>query len=107
MDDPVLASYRERISAADDGVLQAVNHRLQLVAELHAHKRRSGLPLFDASREQDVGAPAGAPHERTRPPRGVARNGAPLSDGGVRQLYALLLPLCTAEAARLGEETAP
>ena len=95
MDDPVLASYRERISAADDGVLRAVNDRLKLVAELHAHKRRNGLPLFDASREQDVVA------------RAIARNGGPLSDDGVRQLYALLLPLCTAEAARLGEETAP
>ena len=95
MDDPVLASYRERISAADDGVLAAVNHRLQLVAELHAHKRANGLPLFDAAREQDVVT------------RAIARNGGPLSDDGVRQLYALLLPLCTAEAARLGEEAAP
>jgi len=95
MDDPVLASYRERISAADDRVLAAVNDRLRLVSELHAHKRRSGLPLFDGAREQDVVAGA------------IARNGGPLSDDGVRQLYALLLPLCTAEAARLGEETAP
>jgi chorismate mutase len=95
MDDPVLASYRERISAADDGVLLAVNDRLKLVAELHSHKRRSGLPLFDGAREHDVIA------------RAVARNGGPLSDDGVRQLYALLLPLCTAEAARLGEEAAP
>jgi chorismate mutase len=94
MDDPVLASYRERISAADDGVLRAVNDRLKLVAELHAHKRRKGLPLFDRAREQDVVA------------RAIARNGGPLSDDGVRQLYALLLPLCTAEAARLGEEAA-
>jgi chorismate mutase len=95
MDDPVLASYRERISAADEGVLAAVNDRLQLVAELHAHKRKNGLPLFDAAREHDVIA------------RAIARNGGPLSDDGVRQLYALLLPLCTAEAARLGEEAAP
>ena len=95
MDDPVLASYRERISAADDGVLKAVNDRLKLVAELHAHKRRSGLPLFDGAREQDVSA------------RAIARNGGPLSDDGVRQLYALLLPLCTAEADRLREEAAP
>jgi chorismate mutase len=95
MDDSVLASYRERISAADDGVLQAVNDRLRLVAELHAHKRKSDLPLFDAAREHDVVA------------RAVARNRGPLSDDGVRQLYALLLPLCTAEAARLGEEAAP
>ena len=95
MDDPVLASYRERISAADDGVLKAVNDRLKLVAALHAHKRRSGLPLFDGAREQDVVA------------RAIARNGGPLSEDGVRRLYAVLLPLCTAEAARLGEEAAP
>ncbi len=95
MDDPVVASFRERISAADDEVLAAVNHRLQLVAELHAHKRRNRHPLFDAAREQDVVA------------RAIARNGGPLSEEGVRALYGLLLPLCTSEAAGLGEEAAP
>jgi chorismate mutase len=95
MDDPVVASYRERISAADDELLAAVNHRLQLVSELHAHKRRHGYPLFDGAREQDVVA------------RAVERNPGPLSDQGVSDLYALLLPLCTAEAGRLGEEAAP
>ncbi len=95
MDDPVVASYRERITAADDEVLAAVNERLRLVSELHAHKRENGYPLFDGAREQDVVA------------RAVARNGGPLSDEGVQTLYALLLPLCTAEAARLGEEAAP
>lgn len=95
MDDPVVASLRERISAADDEVLAAVNHRLALVAELHAHKRRSGYPVFDPAREQDVVA------------RAIARSAGPLSDEGVRALYGLLLPLCTSEAARLGEEAAP
>ena len=95
MDDPVVASLRERISAADDELLAAVNRRLQLVSELHAHKRRQGYPLFDGSREQDVVA------------RAVAHNPGPLSDRGVSELYALLLPLCTAEAGRLGEEAAP
>ena len=95
MDDPVIAEYRTRISAADDDLLAAVNHRLELVSELHAHKRSQGHPLFDAAREQDVVA------------RAVARNPGPLSDRGVSELYALLLPLCTAEARRLGEEAAP
>ena len=95
MDDPVVAAFRERISAADDEVLAAVNRRLSLVAELHAHKRRNAYPVFDAAREQDVVA------------RAIARNGGPLSEEGVRALYGLLLPLCTTEAARLGEETAP
>jgi hypothetical protein len=39
--------------------------------------------------------------------RAVERNPGPLSDDGVSELYALLLPLCTAEARRLGEEAAP
>ena len=95
MDDPLVAEYRARISAADDDLLAALNHRLQLVSELHAHKRRQGYPLFDGSREQDVVA------------RAVAQNPGPLSDRGVSELYALLLPLCTAEAGRLGEEAAP
>ena len=72
-----------------------MNRRLQLVSELHAHKRREGYPLFDGAREQDVVA------------RAVARNPGPLSDEGVGELYALLLPLCTAEARRLGEEATP
>jgi chorismate mutase / prephenate dehydratase len=95
MDDPVVASFRERISAADDEVLAAVNHRLRLVSELHAHKRAHGYPLFDAGRERNVVE------------RAIERNGGPLSDEGVRALYNLLLPLCTSEAARLGEEAAP
>jgi chorismate mutase/prephenate dehydratase len=95
MDDPVVAEYRERISAADDELLAAVNRRLQLVSELHAHKRHQGHPLVDAAREQDVVA------------RAVERNPGPLSYQGVSELYALLLPLCTAEAGRLGEEAAP
>jgi chorismate mutase len=92
MDDALLAGYRRRISAADDEILAAVNHRLELVSDLHAIKRREGLPLFDAAREQEVVADA------------VGRNPGPLSDQGVADLYALLLPLCTAEARRIGEE---
>jgi len=37
--------------------------------------------------------------------RAIARNPGPLSDHALTELYALLLPLCTAEARRLGEET--
>jgi chorismate mutase len=90
MDDPLAAEYRARISAADDDILAALNHRLQLVSELHAHKRRQGYPLFDGGREQAVVE------------RAIARNPGPLSDQAVADLYALLLPLCTAEARRIG-----
>ena len=90
MDDPLVAEYRARISAADDDILAAMNHRLQLVSELHAHKRRQGYPLFDGGREQEVVE------------RAIARNPGPLSDQALTDLYALLLPLCTAEARRIG-----
>ncbi|MEP6642674.1 MAG: chorismate mutase [Gaiellales bacterium] len=90
MDDPLVAEYRARISAADDDILAALNHRLKLVSELHAHKRRQGYPLFDGGREQEVME------------RAIARNPGPLSDRAVTELYALLLPLCTAEARRIG-----
>jgi chorismate mutase/prephenate dehydratase len=89
MDDPLVAEYRARISAADDDILAALNHRLKLVSELHAHKRREGHPLFDGGREQEVVE------------RAIARNPGPLSDKAVTDLYALLLPLCTAEARRI------
>lgn len=90
MDDPLVAEYRARISAADDDILAALNHRLQLVSELHAHKRRQGYPVFDGGREQEVVE------------RAIARNPGPLSDQAVADLYAVLLPLCTAEARRIG-----
>jgi chorismate mutase / prephenate dehydratase len=93
MDDPFVAECRARISAADDDILAALNHRLRLVSELHAYKRRQGYPLFDGGREKEVVE------------RAIARNPGPLSDQGVTNVYALLLPLCTTEARRLGEET--
>jgi chorismate mutase/prephenate dehydratase len=95
VDDRVIADYRARISAADDEVLAAVNRRLGLVAELHAHKRRQGLPVHDAAREEDVVR------------RAVERNQGPLSAQGVTDLYRLLLPLCTAEAERVGGKATP
>ena len=52
--DPVVASYRERIGAVDDEILDAVNRRVTLVAELHKHKREQGYPMRDPAREQTL-----------------------------------------------------
>ena len=52
--DPVVASYRERISAVDGEILDAVNRRVTLVAELHRHKREQGYPMRDPAREQTL-----------------------------------------------------
>jgi chorismate mutase len=49
--DPVVAALRERISAEDRAILEALNRRIELVAELKRHKDRSGYAFHDAGRE--------------------------------------------------------
>jgi chorismate mutase / prephenate dehydratase len=93
--DPVVAEHRERITAVDREILDAVNRRIQVVASLHAHKRREGYPTLDPGREQALIAAL------------QAANPGPLSDEGLAQLYRLLLELCTLEAARAASPQQP
>jgi chorismate mutase len=85
--DPVVDELRARITAADTDIVAAVNRRAALVAELHAHKRANGYDVFDAGREEQVIAAA------------LGANPGPISDAGMRELYGVILPLCTREAA--------
>jgi 3-deoxy-7-phosphoheptulonate synthase/chorismate mutase len=85
--DPVVDELRARITVTDSEIVAAVNRRAALVAELHAHKRAQGYDVFDSAREDHVVAAA------------LGANGGPISDVGLRELYAVLLPLCTREAA--------
>jgi len=85
--DPVVDELRARITAADTEIVAAVNRRAALVAELHAHKRANGYDVFDAGREEQVIAAA------------LGANPGPISDAGIRELYGVILPLCTREAA--------
>jgi chorismate mutase len=86
--DTVVEGYRERISAVDREILDAVNRRVALVRELHAHKRERGYPMRDPGRERAmIGSLAEA-------------NGGPLSAEGLERLYRLLVEVCTEEAAR-------
>jgi chorismate mutase len=85
--DPVVDELRAAITAADTEIVAAVNRRAALVAELHAHKRANGYDVFDAGREEQVIAAA------------LRANPGPISDAGMRELYELILPLCTREAA--------
>jgi chorismate mutase len=85
--DPVVEELRARITAADTEIVAAVNRRAALVAELHAHKRANGYDVFDAGREEHVIAAA------------LRANPGPISDAGMRELYGVILPLCTREAA--------
>ena len=64
-----------------------MNRRAALVAELHEHKRAQGYEVFDSGREEQVIAAV------------LRSNGGPLSDEGLRELYGVILSLCTREAA--------
>jgi len=84
--DPVVDDLRARITAADADIVAAVNRRASLVAELHAHKRAQGYEVFDSAREEQVVAAA------------LSASRGPISDAGLRELYGVILPLCTREA---------
>jgi chorismate mutase len=92
--DPVVASYRKRINAVDDEILDAVNRRVTLVAELHRHKREQGYPMRDPAREQML-------IEKLN-----TTNTGPLSEQRLADLYRLMLEICTSEAARLADQPA-
>jgi chorismate mutase len=85
--DPVVDDLRARITATDAEIVAAVNRRAALVAELHDHKRAQGYDVFDPAREEQVIAAA------------VRASHGPLSEAGLRELYGVILPLCTREAA--------
>ena len=90
--DPTVQAARERISALDAQLAALLNERLEVVRELHAHKRASGYPMVDPAREARL------------LDRLVAANPGPISDSELRGVWAALLALMTREAARLLDE---
>ena len=85
MSDPLIRRLREQISELDAAILDAVNRRLELVAELKRYKDAHGLDFVDREREQ-------AMLEDLR-----RKNSGPLSDDGVRALLTELLALTKRE----------
>lgn len=80
---------RSAIDAEDRALLAALNHRIELVQELHHHKRSQGYPLSDPGREA-------AMLEELRD-----ANTGPLSEEGVQGLLTSVLSLTRAEVNRL------
>jgi chorismate mutase len=83
-DDPV-SRFRAEITAIDREILDAVNRRLDVVAQLKRHKAEHGVAFVDPNREQAM------VEER------IAENGGPLSEVGLRAFYAELLALTKRE----------
>lgn len=80
-----LGALRERIAAVDARFVEALNERIELVAELQRHKAAHGLPFLDPGRERWL------LDEAARLNRG------PASDDAVRELVAHVLDLVKRE----------
>ena len=87
-DDPILNGLREQISAFDRAIVEAVNHRLELVAQIKAYKDSQGLGFLDPKREEQM------LDELTRSNRG------PLSEEGLRELLQAILDLSKREVSQ-------
>jgi chorismate mutase len=87
-DDPVLEQFRDQISNTDRAIVEAMNTRLKLVAQVKAHKESRGLGFLDPEREQWM------LDHLTR------ANQGPLSSEGLRELFEKILDLSKREVAR-------
>ncbi len=86
-DDPVLRQFREQISDTDRALVDAMNRRLRLVAQIKAYKESRGIGFVDPEREQWM------LQYLTRANRG------PLSPEGLRELFQTILDLTKREVA--------
>lgn len=86
-DDPVLRELREQISATDRAILDAVNARLELVARIKEHKESRGIGFLDPERERSMLEEL------------ADANSGPLSEEGMRELFAGILDLSKREVA--------
>ena len=85
--DPVIQQFRRQISDNDRLLVQALNRRLELVAQLKRYKESRGLAFVDPEREEWM-------------LRDLLRaNRGPLSDDGLESIYAHVLELTKREVA--------
>jgi chorismate mutase len=86
--DPVIQQFRDKISDNDRALVEAVNARLRLVAQLKSYKESRGIDFVDPEREEWI-------------LRDLARaNRGPLSADGLRSFYEELFALTKREVAR-------
>ena len=89
--DPLIRQLREQISDNDRAIVEAINKRLKLVAQIKRYKEAREMPFLDTAREEWM-------------LRYLSRaNRGPLSEEGLRELYAEILDLTKREVARSGD----
>jgi chorismate mutase len=86
--DPVIRQFRDQISDNDLKIVDAINKRLKLVAQLRAYKADQGMDFVDPDREAWM---------LTYVSRA---NKGPLSSEGLREIYDHILSLTKAELLR-------
>jgi chorismate mutase len=91
-DDPVIRQFRQQISDTDRAIVDAVNKRLRLVAQVKAYKESRGLGFVDPEREEWMLQYL------------IRANRGPLSGEGLRELFGTILDLSKREVAREGDE---
>ena len=85
--DPVIQQFRDKISDNDRALVEAVNARLRLVAQLKAYKESRGIDFVDPEREEWI-------------LRDLARaNRGPLSADGLQAFYEQIFALTKREVA--------
>ena len=83
--DPVIRQYREQISDNDRALVEALNKRLRLVAQLKSYKESRGIEFVDPEREEWM-------------LRDLARaNRGPVTEEGLRAFYEQLFDLTKRE----------
>jgi chorismate mutase len=87
-DDPYVLKVRREISDVDSSLVELVNKRLRLVAQLKRYKDEHGIGFVDLAREEWM------LQYLQRANRG------PLSEEGLAELYHELLDLVKREVAR-------
>jgi chorismate mutase len=85
--DPVVASFRDEITALDVRLVATLNERLEKVAELRRYKAEHGIAFFDPDREAWL-----VDHLKRV-------NSGPLSADGLEELVAFVLDLVKRETA--------
>jgi len=88
--DPTVQRLRGEISEVDQAILDVVNARIALVADLRRHKEEVGLPFLDPDRERELIEELDG------------KNAGPLSAQGLRELYVYLLDLTKREVGKDG-----
>ena len=89
--DPVIRQFREQISDNDRALVEALNKRLRLVAQLKAYKESRGIEFVDPEREEWI-------------LRDLARaNRGPVTEEGLRAFYGAIFDLTKREVRGPGE----